>query len=438
MPEMPTTVERLSDLQRRVRVAVPIAQIESEVEKRLKRMARTARVPGFRPGKVPLKMIAQQYGPQVRSEALTEAVQESFNSVVQEQNLRVAGYPTIEPRQDGADPSLFEYIATFEVYPEVSLGDLSGTVVVKPVAEVTDEDVERTVEILRKQRTRYEPVERGAVRGDRVTVDFTGRIDGEEFAGGRGQDLPVVLGEGRVLPEFERAIEGLAPGATTSFPLTFPADYHGREVAGRTAEFALTVKAVGEPHLPEVDAEFARAFGVADGDLGKFREEVRANLRTELRRRLESRVRDQVMAALRSVAPVTPPRSLVEGEMQRLAQAARTDLQARGLDPQTTQIEMDQFREPAEQRVAVGLNLAEVVRRHGLTPAPEQVRALVEDAAQSYEQPQEVVGWFYSDKARLSEFEGQALERNVVDWVLKQARVEEQPATFEEIMGAQA
>lgn len=430
---MQMTLETLGQLERRLNVAVPIEQIEGEVQKRLARLARTAKVAGFRPGKVPLKMIAQQYGSQVRSDVISDTVQSSLDDAIKAQNLRVAGYPRIEPKQAAANDQ-FEFSAVFEVYPEVTLGDLSAMKIKRPVADVMPEDVDRTIEILRKQRATYHAVSRPAHTGDKVQVDFTGRIDGVEFAGGQAKDFAIVVGEGRMLPAFDAAIRDMSAGETKTFPLTFPDDYHGKEVAGRTAEFDLTVNSVSEAELPAVDAEFARNFGVANGDLERLRAEITDNLKLELKRKIESYVRSQVMQELRSNAQLVVPRSLVDLEAENLLRRATEDLKSRGAKADDMQLSVDIFRPQAEERVAFGLVLNEVVRIYSLQARPEQVRALVTEAAVSYEQPEAVVRWHYEKPERLSEFELQAVERNVVEWAVERANVEDEHTTFAAVM----
>jgi trigger factor len=430
---MQMTLESLGQLERRLNVAVPIEQIEGEVQKRLARLAKTAKVAGFRPGKVPMKMIAQQYGPQVRSDVITDTVQTSFNDAIRAQNLRVAGYPKIEPRE-AATKDQFEFSAVFEVYPEVTLGDLSGIRIERPVASVQPADVDHTLGILRAQRVSYEAVTRPAQAGDRAIVDFTGRIAGVEFAGGQAKDFAIVLGEGRMLPEFDAALAGMAAGDRKAFSLTFPADYHGKEVAGKTADFELVVRTVSEPVLPPLDAEFARAFGIASGSLDELRAEVTANLSAELARKIASLVKDQAMKGLRSIVEVAAPKSLVEQEAQNIASRAAAELKNRGVDPAGVDLSAETLRPQAEERVALGLILNELVRTHQLQARPEQVRALVAEAAQSYEQPDAVVRWHYEQAERLNDFELAAVERNVVDWVLQHAEVEDRPTTFSALM----
>jgi trigger factor len=437
---MQTTIETLGQLERRLNVAVPRAQIEGEVEKRLARLAKTVKLPGFRPGKVPLKMVVQQYGQSVRSDVISDAVQTSFNEAVREQNIRVAGYPRIEPKQ-GAQPEgetadgAFEFSAVFEVYPEIKLGDLASIAIERPQVEVTPADIDRTLEVLRKQRAVYQPVTRGAQEGDRTLVDFTGTIDGVEFPGGQAQDFAISVGEGRMLPEFEAALKGAAAGETRAFALTFPADYHGKEVAGKTAQFALTVKQVNAPEIPPLDSAFATAFGIKSGSVDDLRAEVESNLKLELKRKLDATLKDQALKGLRQVTELTLPRQLVEQEALQLARRMAANLQQQGMKPEDIKLSPDMFRPQAEERVALGLILAEVVRDKQLEARPEQVRALVQDVAQTYEQPDAVVRWHFEKPERLSEFEALAVERNVVEWVLSQAKVTDAPTTFEALMG---
>ena len=429
-------VENLGTLERRVSMALAADDIERKVDERLKKLARSVRMPGFRPGKVPLKLIAQTYGPQVRSEVLGDAVQKAFTDVVKEANLKVAGYPKIE-KKDPASNAL-EFNATFEIYPDVKVGDLANGTIERPQLEVDEAAVDKTIQILRKQRTRFEPAERPARDEDRVTVDFKGTIGGEAFPGGEAKDFAFAIGAGRMLPEFEAAARGMAPGEQKSFELTFPADYHGKEVAGKTASFAMTLKKIEEPRIPEVDADFAKALGVADGDTGKMRSEVRANVEREVKKRAEARTKEQALQALLAVTPLEVPKSLIGMEATSMAERAVADLKARGVNPEQVPINPQAFEEAARRRVALGLVIAELARAESLQPKPAEVRALVEQEAQSYESPAEVVKWFYMQPQRLSEMEALALETNVVKWVLTKAKVLDKPVTFDELMGASA
>jgi len=434
---MQTSIETLSGLERRLSMAVPAERIEKEVEQRLRKLSRTVRMDGFRPGKVPLKIIEQHYGPQVRSEVVGDAVQKAFAEAVQGQNLRVAGYPRIERKTDGNEREL-AFSATFEVYPEVKLGDLSAAKVERPAHEVDASDVDRTIEILRKQRVTWEPAARASQAGDRVTVDFVGRIDGNEFPGGKGSGMAIVIGEGRVLPEFEAGVAGARTGERKVFPVSFPSDYAGKEVAGKIASFEVSVTAVEAPKLPLVDAEFARSLGVADGDTAKMREEVKANVEREVKKRIEGEVKQKVMQTLIDSTVLELPKSLVEIEVQRMVQQARADLQSRGVKLDRLPVPPAALEDQARRRVALGLILGELVKAHDLAAKPEQVRALVTEHAQTFEQPFEVVRWVYSEPQRLGEFEGLAVESNVVNWVLGHAKVEEKAISFEELMGKTA
>jgi len=433
---MQANLETLGSLERKLNVAVPMAEIDSEVESRLKRLTRTVKMAGFRPGKVPFRVVAQQYGLQVRQEVLGDTLQKSFGDAVKAQNLKVAGYPKFDaaPPVDGA--SEFQYSATFEVYPEVVVGDVAKSSVERPVLEVTEADVDKTLDIMRKQRVTYETAARAAENGDRVTMDYRGTIDGVEFAGGKAEGQSVVLGEGRFLPDFEKNLPGLKAGDSKSFEVKFPDDYAGKEVAGKTAVFEVTVRDVAAPKLPPVDAEFAKTLGIEDGDLAKMRAEVRGNLEREVKARLKARVKERVMDALLAVTAIEVPKALVDMEVERLRDMARQDLASRGIPVREDMpLPADLFEKQAQRRVSLGLILGEVVRAQNLNAKPEQVRAAVEEQAQSYEHPQEVVKWFYQSKERLGDIEGMVLEENVVAWALATAKVEDKPVSFDELMG---
>jgi len=437
---MQTSLETLGALERRLNVAVPIAEIEGEVKKRLTRLARTVKVAGFRPGKAPLRMLDQQYGSQVRSDVISERVQSTFNDAIRSQNLRVAGTPRIEPqRGDQPATETLEFSAVFEVYPEVQIGQVEDIAITRPLAEVTPQDIDRTLEVLRKQRTTYSTVERAAQAGDRVHVDFTGTIDGVEFAGGQARDFPIVLGEGRMLPEFEAAITGAAAGDAREFPLTFPADYHGREVAGKEARFTLTVHRVEAPETPALDSEFAKAFGIASASVDDLRREVEANLRLELKRKVDAAIKAQALSGLRQRATFAVPKALVDSEAHALRERTLANLREQpNVKPENLDLSLDVFRPQAEERVALGLIIAELVRNEQLHAKPEQIKTLVTETAQTYEQPDAVVRWHYEKPERLRDFEAMVLEQNVVDWILARAKVTDEPATFETVMGQRA
>ncbi len=430
---MQTNEVTLGALERRIDLTINLKDVETQVSERLKRLSRTVKMAGFRPGKVPMKMVEQSYGPQVRNEVLGESVESAFSKSVQEQNLRVAGYPNIEPKATSAEGQM-EFVASFEVFPEVVVGDLASAEIERPQLSVGEAEVERTIEVLRKQRTSYEKVERASAEGDRVVIDFTGRKDGEVFEGGQASDFAVVVGSGQMLPDFDAALVGLSVGESKTFDLTFPEQYQAANLAGQTVQFEITMKGVEGPILPEVDAVFAQALGVVDGDVAKMREEIKANLEREVARRIRARVRDQALEALSKACSFDIPKALVEGEAGRKAEAAKRDLAQRGVDVKNVPVSKDWFTEQASNRVKLGLAVSEIVGKNGLAAKPEQIRARIEDMAQTYEQPEEVVRWYYSKPENLRDVEDSVVEDNVVEWVLTQAKVSDKGFTFEELM----
>lgn len=444
---MATAVETLGKLERRITISFPLTDVRTEVEKRLKVQARTAKAPGFRPGKVPLKMVAAQYGYQIESEVLNDKVGRAFNDAANENNLRVAGFPNIVPKEEAAEGQL-AFDATFEVYPEVAIGDLTAVEIETVQAEVSEAEIDKTLDILRKQRvhfhTKGEAGEHGdggepiAANGDRVTVDFVGSIDGVEFPGGKAEGYAFVLGEGRMLPEFEAATLGLKVGESKTFPLSFPEDYHGKDVAGKTASFTITLQKLEWAHLPEVDAEFAKSLGVADGDLAKMREDIKVNLQREVAGRVKARNKEAVMDALIKVAELDVPKTLIAQDSERLAEMTRQDMAQRGMNVKDVPFPAELFAEKAERRVRLGLILSQLVGDNNLQATPEQVKAQIEDFAQSYEDPREVLKYYYSDRRRLGEIEALVLEENVVTYVLGLSKVTTKAVAFDELMGSNA
>ena len=432
---MATQLETISTLERRISMAVAQHAIEHEVSERLRKLARTVKMPGFRPGKVPMKMIEQSYGPQLHAEVLGDAVSKAFSDAIDEHKLRVAGQPQIERRDDAADGEI-GFHATFEVYPEVVLGDFASLQVEKDICSVGDAEVDKTIDILRRQRASWESAGRPAQDKDRVTIDFVGKLDDVAFEGGAASDFAFELGEGRMLPDFETGVRGASEGETRSFDVAFPADYGSEQLAGKTAQFEITVKKVEQPVLPPVDAEFARQFGVADGDLDKMRADVRANLEREVSQRLRNRVKTAVMDALPGVATLELPKALVASESEALGERARADLQARGIDVKNIPIPPDAFTEQAEKRVRLGLIVGELVKDKALQAKPDQIRKQIEEFAQAYENPAEVIRYYFSDRNRLAEVEALVVEQNVVDWVLANAKVVDKQLGFDELMGA--
>ncbi|SDA56096.1 MULTISPECIES: trigger factor [unclassified Janthinobacterium] len=443
---MATAVETLGKLERRITISFPLTDVRTEVEKRLKVQARTAKAPGFRPGKVPLKMVAAQYGYQIESEVLNDKVGRAFNDAANENNLRVAGFPNIVPKEAAEGQLAFD--ATFEVYPEVVIGDLTAVEIETVQADVSEAEIDKTIDILRKQRvhfhTKGEAGEHGdggepiAANGDRVTVDFVGSIDGVEFPGGKAEGYAFVLGEGRMLPEFEAATLGLKVGESKTFPLSFPEDYHGKDVAGKTASFTITLQKLEWAHLPEVDAEFAKSLGVADGDLAKMREDIKVNLQREVAGRVKARNKEAVMDALIKVAELEVPKTLIAQDSERLAEMTRQDMAQRGMNVKDVPFPAELFAEKAERRVRLGLILSQLVGDNNLQATPEQVKAQIEDFAQSYEDPREVLKYYYSDRRRLGEIEALVLEENVVTYVLGLSKVTTKAVAFDELMGSNA
>lgn len=442
---MATAVETLGKLERRLTISFPVADVRTEVEKRLKQQAKTARAPGFRPGKVPMKMVAAQYGYQIETDVLNDKVGRAFNDAANENGLRVAGFPKIEPKQDAAEGTL-AFDATFEVYPDVVVGDLSGVEVETVATEVTDAEIDKTIDILRKQRVHYhtkgEAGEHGtggeavAANGDRVTVDFVGTLDGVEFEGGKAENYPFVLGEGRMLPEFEAATVGLKVGESKTFPLAFPEDYHGKDVAGKTAEFTITLKNLEWAHMPEVDAEFAKSLGIEDGSIEKMREDIKVNLEREVSARVKARNKEAVMDALVKATELDVPSVMVAQDSERLAEMTRQDMAQRGMDVSKLPFPAEMFKDKAERRVRLGLILSQLVADNNLQATQEQVKAQIEDFSQSYEDPKEVLKYYFSDRRRLGEVEALVLEENVVNYVLGKAKVSTKTIAFDELMGS--
>ncbi len=432
-----SNVETLSGLQRRLNASIPQQQLRGEMEARLKRIGRTAKVHGFRPGKVPYKVLEQQYGASVQQEVLGESLQRTFADAAVTNKLQVAGYPHFEIKTADLNAPQIEFSATFEVYPEVVLGDISGESVNRVVFTLSDADVEETINTLRKQRAEFRKTDRAAQSGDQVHIDFSGKLNGVVFEGGEGKDLALVLGAGRMLPDFEKAIFGMKAGETKSFDMTFPTDYHGKDVAGKQVTFTITVHGVEEAHLPEVDAEFAKSLGATDGDVEKLRQEIRDNVGREAERRVKVRNKDNAMDVLLKIAQLEVPKALLESEAQNLMQQTMQDMEARGMKiPKGMQLPPDMFIERATKRVKLGLILAELMKKHDLKAKPEQMKALVQEYAQSYEHPEEVVRWYAAEPGRMREVENLVLEDNVVAWVMAGAKVSDQTVTLNELMGS--
>ena len=423
-------------LEKTISLKLSVQKINSEVDKRLKKVARTAKMPGFRPGKVPMKMVLQSYGPQIHSDVLNDELGRSFSEEIKKNDLRIVGSPRIEATQDDVSKEELVFNATFEVFPEVVFGDFKTLEIEKTVVDISDAEVDKTLEILRKQRATFAEVDRGSQEEDKVTLDFVGKIDDVAFDGGTATDFSFVIGKGQMLPEFETAAKGLKTGEKKTFDLTFPQDYHGKDVAGKTAQFEITIQKVEAPQLPELDEAFALSMGIAEGSIDQLREGVRSNLTREVTTRAKSQTKESVMNNLLKVADFEVPKSLIDSETTELAAKARQDLKERGMkNVEEIPLPNDLFQSQAERRVRLGLIVSDLVKAQNLQAKPEQVRAYIEEQAQSYENPNEVMQWYFQDRARLADVEAVILEDNVVEWSLSQAKVIEKKISFDELMG---
>lgn len=438
---MAINVETLDKLERRITLSLAADVLQSEVDARLKKLARTVKADGFRPGKVPMNVVAQRYGYSVQYEVVNDKLGEAFAQAAQEAQLRVAGQPRISEKEGGPVEGQLQFDATFEVYPEVKIGDVASAEVERVTAEVNDAAIDRTIEILRKQRRTFaqRPVAEAAADGDRVTIDFEGKIDGVPFEGGKAEGFQFLVGEGQMLEAFEKAVRGMKAGDSKTFPLKFPDDYHGKDVAGKEADFLVTVKKVEAQNLPELNEEFIKGLGLADGSLDALRADIKRNLEREVKFRVAARNKAAVMEALLKLVDFDLPQSLVAAESDRLVEGAREDLKARGIkDADKAPIPAEMFKPQAERRVRLGLTVAELVKANNLQAKPEQLQAHIQELAQSYEQPAQVVAWYMSDRQRMAEVEAVVIEGNVADFVLSKAKVTDKALSFEELMGQQA
>jgi trigger factor len=434
---MAVTVETLEKLERKITLTLPVGVIQSEVSTRLRKLARTVKMDGFRPGKVPMNVVTQRYGYSVHYEVMNDKVGEAFATAANEAKLRVAGQPKISENETAPEGQV-AFDAIFEVFPEVKLADLSGAEVEKLTAEVTDSAIDKTVDILRKQRRTFaqRSLDSAAQDTDRVTVDFEGKIDGEPFEGGKGSGFQFILGDGQMLKEFEDATRGMKAGESKTFPLAFPAEYHGKDVAGKTADFMVTLHKIEAAHLPEVNGDLAKSLGIADASVEALRADIRRNLEREVKSRLLARNKQGAMDALVAKAELDLPKSSVQAELDRMIESARADLKQRGVkDADKAPIPEEIFRPQAERRVRLGLVVAELVRTHDLAAKPEQIKAHVEELAASYEKPEDVIRWYYSDNRRMAEVEAIVIENNVTQYILAQAKVTEKSVSFDELMG---
>ena len=429
---MQVSVESTGPLERRMKVAVPEERIASEVQERLKALRKRARIDGFRPGKAPLPVIRLRYGKQVREEVIGEVVQSSLYEALAQENLNPAGTPVIDPETVEQEEGL-RYTAVFEVYPDIELAPCSELEIEKPVTEITEQDVDDTIESIRKQRIRWEEKDGAAEDGDQVVIDFEGSVDGEPFEGGKAENFQVILGAGRMIKGFEEGLQGVKAGEKRTIEVTFPDDYHAEALAGKEATFSVEVKRVEAPVLPELNDEFAQHLGVAGG-IDALRQEVKANMQRELDQTLRSRIKQQVMDKLLEANTFELPKSLVEQEARGLAAQMQRQMAREGLG-QGDKPDPSLFTKQAERRVALGLIVAQIIKSNELKAGEEEIRSTIEEMAEPYENPKEVVDWYYADKRRLGDVEALVLENKVVDWVLSQAKVTEKSVPFAELMG---
>ncbi|MDF0376915.1 trigger factor [Methylophilus sp. YYY-1] len=432
------SVETVSNLERRMTIKVPLAPLEGQIRQRLQQISRTAKFAGFRPGKAPMGLVNQHYGNQVRDEVYSKAVETSFGEAVEQNQLRVAGFPNIEhiPFKDAAEE--FEYIATFEIFPEVKLGDLSKVKIERPALELTDADVEKTLDVLVKQRVSYEPVKRMSKKGDRINITLTASIDGEqvESTGDRGIDL--VIGEPGRVKEFDDALIGGKAGTEKTFEITYPEDHNPAQLAGKAVSYAVKFVSVSQPVYPEVDAEFAKSLGVEDGNIDTMKAEIKQSLEQEVDKRIKARVKESVFQALVDESSFELPKAVIAAETNRLMQVAAQNLRQRGVDPAQVPMEPSVFETQAQRNAKLRLVLTELVNTNNLQANADQVRAMVDTFAQSFEKPEELVNWYYADVKRLDEPAALATEENVVAWVLEKAKVTNKKIKFDELMMAGA
>jgi len=434
---MQISIETTAGLERRLTISVPSETFEQKISERLGEAASRVRLPGFRPGRVPMKEVRRRFGQAVRVEVAGELMQSTFVTAIRQEDLNPAGQPSLEVVQ--MDPgSDFEFTATFEVFPLVELVNLNRARLKRPVAEITEVDVDVMIERLREQRKSWESVERAAAEGDRVTVDFVGRLDGEVFEGGSAEGSQFVIGGGQMIEDFDRGVQGLAPGESSSFEATFPADYRAEQLAGKTVTFEVTVKTVEASELPGLDEEFFKAFGVEEGGLEAFRTDVRGNMQRELDDAVRNQLKSQVMDQLHALHQIQLPRALLEREMETLRQQMLQQFRMYGGQGGQPELPLELFQEQAERRVNVGLVVNELISAAKIQVDPSEVRTRIEAMAEGYAEPQQVVNWYYSNAEQLQSIEMAVLEDQVVEHVVKAAEVEEVPASYEDVISGRA
>ena len=431
MTDLQIAVEASKGLERRIKVQVPAAHIETEIETRLRKVRKSAKLKGFRPGKVPPKVIQQRYGGQVRQEVLQDIIQSSYGQAIDEQKLRPAGMPQIEPGQleSGKD---FSYTATFEIYPDIQLSGLDRLKIEQPAIEIGESDLEAMIETLRKQRSNWISVERKSVEGDQVTVNFEGTLNGEPIENGRGEQVPIVLGQGQMLEDFEKNLIGLTAGSEKTFKIKFPKDYQAAELVGKKVSFSVTVTEAAEPQMPDLDEEFVKGFGIDSGDVVEFRADVRGNMNRESDAKIKAEVKRQVMEQLLDANTIDIPAVLVDKEAATLQSEAMRNMGV--TDPQKAP-SVETFNEAAERRVRLGLLVGAVIEENNLVVDREQVKVKVDEICAPYEQPEEIRKVYFQNPQLISQVESVVMEGQVVDWLVSQATLKEKVTNFSELMG---
>ncbi|MDP3679063.1 MAG: trigger factor [Methylotenera sp.] len=432
---MALNVETLSKLERRITISVPLQPLEAQIKQRLNQVSRTAKFAGFRPGKAPMGLVNQHYGNQVRDEVYSAAVEKSFGDAVDENKLRVAGFPNIEHKPFDAASEVLEYIATFEVFPEVSLGDLSKVKIERPVIELADADVKKTLDVLVKQRVSFEPVKRAAKKGDRVNVTLKASIDGQEVESTGDNGIDLVLGEAGRVESFDEQLAGGKAGTTKQFEITYPADHSPEQLAGKTVGYEVTYVSVSQPKFPEIDADFAKSLGVENGDIEKMKAEISESLEQEVAKRVSAKLKEQVFQVLVDNAEFEIPRIILESEVSRMMQTTEQNLKQRGADLGNIKLEPAMFEDQAKRSAKLRLVLGELINTNSLHASADQVRAMVDVFSQSFERPADVVTWYYADPKRLDEPAALATEENAVAWVLSKAKVSDKKVKFDDLMG---
>ena len=432
---MAVNVETISKLERRMTITVPLQPLETQIKQRLSQISRTAKFAGFRPGKAPIGLVNQHYGDQVRDEVYSGAVEKSFGEAVEENKLRVAGYPNIEHKPFVEAAENLEYTATFEVFPEVKVGDLSKLKIERPVLEVGEADVKKTLDVLVKQRVTYEPVKRAAKKGDRINVTLKASIDGQEVESTGDTGIDLVLGEGGRVESFDDELAGGKAGGSKQFEITYPADHNPAQLAGKTVSYDVGYVSVSQPKYPEIDAEFAKSLGIEDGDVEKMKTEITESLKQEVTKRVSAKLKEQVFQALVDGADFEIPAVLLGTEINRMMETTAQNLKQRGADLSNIKLEPAMFEDQAKRSTKLRLLLGELINTNNLHANAEQIRAMVDVFSQSFERPADVVTWYYADPKRLDEPSALATEENAVAWVLSKAKVTDKKVKFDDLMG---